>query len=67
MSSSAVTLGTNSNPQQYRGAITALDGTSVAATLRDSGGGAIRLIAQLQIDSASGSVAGTVSVSPSSQ
>ena len=65
MSSGAVTLGTNSNPAEYRGAITALEGTSVAATVRDSGGGAIRLIAQLQIDPASGSVAGTVSVSPS--
>jgi Ferric reductase like transmembrane component len=64
MTSSAVTLGSVSNPNQYRGTITALEGTSVAATLQGANGSAIRLIAQLQIDAAAGTAAGTVTVSP---
>lgn len=59
-----VTLGTASNPGEYTGRITALQGTDVAATLRDTAGTAISLLARLQIDSAGGAVAGTLTVSP---
>jgi sulfoxide reductase heme-binding subunit YedZ len=64
MSSSSVTLGSDASPTEYRGTITALEGTSVAANLQSAGGGAIRLVAQLQIDAAAGTAAGTATVSP---
>jgi len=64
MTSSGVTLGSKSNPEQYRGTITALQGTNVEAALRGASGSSITLTAQLQIDSESGIVAGTVTVSP---
>jgi len=64
MTSSTVTLGTNSNPTQYRGQVTGLEAAKVAAALRDANGSAIRLVAQLQIDSVSGSVTGAVTVGP---
>lgn len=64
MDSSAVTLGSASSPGQYRGTISALEGTSVAATLRGANGVTVRMVAQLQIDAAAGAAAGRVTVSP---
>jgi sulfoxide reductase heme-binding subunit YedZ len=66
MTSSEVTLGTNSNPAQYRGKVTGLEGANVAAVLRGAGAGAgaIQLLTRLEIGSGSGSVGGSVTVSP---
>jgi len=64
MTSSEVTLGTQSDPAQYRGQVTSLEGTNIAALLRDAGGNQLRLVAQLNIDPNSGAASGTVSVSP---
>jgi hypothetical protein len=64
MTSSRVTLGTNSNPEKYRGTITALQGTNVAAGLHGANGSTIRLVAQLQRNPAGGSTVGTVTVGP---
>lgn len=64
MSSSRVELGPASNPSQYRGQVTSLQGTSIAATVHVAGGASLQLVARLQIDSASGSVSGTVTASP---
>ena len=64
MSSSRVELGPASDPRRYRGQVTSLQGTSIAATVRDASGASLQLVAQLQIDSASGTVSGTVTASP---
>jgi Ferric reductase like transmembrane component len=64
MTSSRVTLGSASHSREYRGVITALQGTDLAAELRSSSGSVVRLLAQLQIDLASGTVSGTVQVAP---
>ncbi len=64
MTSSSVTLGSISDPGQYRGSVTALQGTDVAARLRGPGGSALRLTAQLQINAETGGVSGTVQVAP---
>lgn len=64
MTRSGLTLGSTANPAQYSGRVTALDGTDLAAQLRDSSGSAIKLAAQLQIDPSAGSVSGTVRVGP---
>ncbi len=60
MTSSDVTLGPSSNPGQYRGAVTSLEGTNVAAQVTDAGGHRLALTAQLQINPDSGAVTGTV-------
>ncbi len=60
MSSSRVALGPASAPGQYLGQVTSLQGTSIAATVHDASGASLRLLARLQIDSAGGSVSGTV-------
>ena len=64
MTSSRVTLGPASNPDLYRGRITALQGTDVEAVVSDASGTAITLAANLQIDPGSGSVTGAVSARP---
>jgi Ferric reductase like transmembrane component len=64
MSSGEMTLGTSSDPTQYRGPVTGLEGANVAATVRDARGDTLRVLAQLQIDLASGSASGTVSARP---
>jgi sulfoxide reductase heme-binding subunit YedZ len=61
MSSSQVTLGTPSNPSEYSGEVTSLQGTNVDAKVKDSSGHQLTLAAQLTIDSSSGAVSGTVS------
>lgn len=63
MTSSTVTLGTQSDPTQYSGHVTSLQGTNVDATVKDSSGKQLKLVAQLQIDSTSGTASGTVSAS----
>ena len=64
MSASSVTLGTGSNPMLYRGRITALEGTSIAARVRGQEG-SLALVAQLQIDPRSGAATGALSARPS--
>jgi hypothetical protein len=61
MTSSSVTLGPSDNPHLYRGAITALSGTNIAATVRDAAGHSYALVAQLQIDPSNQTASGTVS------
>jgi hypothetical protein len=61
MSSSRVTLGTHANPGMYAGQVTSLQGTNIGAQVHDGSGHTLRLAFQLQIDSANGSAAGTVS------
>ncbi len=63
MSSSSVTLGTSSNPGLYRGRLTGLEGTNVAARVKGSQG-ALSLVAQLQIDPRSGAVTGALAARP---
>jgi hypothetical protein len=60
MSSSRVTLGTGADPTLYRGRITGLEGTSIAARVK-SARGSLAFVAQLQIDPRSGAVTGAVS------
>ena len=64
MSSSTVTLGPASDPSQYRGTVSSLEGTNVQATVRDSSGHTLNVTAALQIDSGTGSASGTVQASP---
>ncbi|HEY2159939.1 MAG TPA: ferric reductase-like transmembrane domain-containing protein [Solirubrobacteraceae bacterium] len=64
MSSGEVTLGTSSNPTQYRGPVTGLQGSNVQARVRDSRGDSLQVLAQLQIDTASGQASGTVTATP---
>jgi methionine sulfoxide reductase heme-binding subunit len=63
MRASRVTLGSATSASLYRGRITGLEGTTVAARVR-SPRGALALVAQLQIDSRSGAVSGAVSAQP---
>jgi hypothetical protein len=64
MTSSNVTLGSSGRPPEYRGRVTDLRGTDIAARLRNSSGSVVRLVAQLQLGSGEGSVGGTVQVGP---
>jgi hypothetical protein len=64
MTSSSVTLGPKSAPSQYRGQVTSLNGTDIAARVGDGNGNQLTVAAHLQISAGSGSAAGTVSVSP---
>ena len=65
MTNSTVTLGGSGQPAEYSGRVTALQGTDVAARLRNSSGSVVELVAQLQLDPSGGSVSGTVHVAPS--
>ena len=62
MTSSEVLLGTSANSRAYRGAVTALQGTNIAARVRARSGQVLNLVAELQIDPGSGSASGTVTV-----
>ena len=64
MSSSEVLLGTSANSRAYRGVVTALQGTNIAARVSARSGQVLNLVAELQIDPGSGSAAGTVTVRP---
>lgn len=61
MSSSQVALGTASSPEQYRGQVTALNGTNIDAAVA-SGNTRLTVLAELQVDSGSGQASGTVTV-----
>jgi sulfoxide reductase heme-binding subunit YedZ len=63
MISSRVTLGPASNPDQYDGHVTALNGTSIAASVADGGAG-LSLVARLQVASGTGMAVGTLIASP---
>lgn len=63
MTSSEVTLGPSSDPATYRGQVTALQGTDVAAKVTNARGASLNVIARLSIDQANGTVSGNVSVS----
>jgi hypothetical protein len=63
MTSSSVTLGPRSDPSQYQGQVTSLNGTNITAQVSD-GGNHLTVLAQLQVNSDAGSASGTVSVSP---
>jgi hypothetical protein len=64
MTSSTVTLGTRSNPSQYRGAVTSLDGTNLIAELSESGAHPLTVAVQLQLSSDGRSASGTVTARP---
>jgi hypothetical protein len=66
MTTSRVTLGPASNPDQYVGQVTALVGTQIAASVSDGAGSSLSLVANLQIAPGPGAVSGTVHVSPGS-
>lgn len=66
VTSSDVTLGTSSAPTLYRGTVTGLQGTSIAASVQSNSGSGLALQAQLQIDPRGGAVSGTLSGQPAS-
>jgi hypothetical protein len=64
LTSSDVTLGTSSDPRQYRGTVTQLAGTNVTAEVSDGHGHQVKVIAALQINTDNGSASASVSVGP---
>jgi ferric reductase like protein len=64
MTSSDVTLGSQSNPGEYRGRVTSLQGTNIAAQVSDGSGHQLGVVAQLNIDPNTGAASGTVNVTP---
>lgn len=64
MTSSVVTLGPRSQPSQYYGVVTSLEGTNIAAQVRDASGRQLTLVLQLQINPDSGAASGTESATP---
>jgi hypothetical protein len=62
MTSSQVTLGTASDPTEYRGRVTGLDGTTIQAELRAPGNNAVTVVAQVQSDPGTGAASADVSV-----
>jgi hypothetical protein len=64
MTTSRVTLGSGANPDRYDGRVTALEGTNIAATVRDGAGSTLALVARLQIAPGPGTATGTVIVAP---
>lgn len=63
MTSSRVTLGPASNPDQYSGRVTALQGADITAAVAH-GGSSLNLLARLQISPGPGTATGVVSASP---
>jgi hypothetical protein len=64
MANSRVTLGSASNPDQYDGHVTALQGTDIGATVADNAGSALSLVVRLRIAPGPGTATGTVTVAP---
>ncbi len=64
MTSSGVSLGTSSDPRQYYGKVTGLQGTNIQATVRNGAGAGLSVLAQLQINPADGTAQGTVTAQP---
>jgi hypothetical protein len=63
MTSSEVTLGSQSHPNQYSGRVTSLNGTNIGAQVSDGQGHTLNLTAQLNIDPNTGQASGTVQAS----
>jgi hypothetical protein len=66
MTSSQASLGTAASPRLYQGRITALQGTTIEASLTNASGARLRVLAQLQLDPNGSAVTGSVTVSPRS-
>jgi sulfoxide reductase heme-binding subunit YedZ len=64
MSSSVVTLGTQSSPGRYRGQVTSLRGTNVSARVTDPAGHNVSLACRLTLDQSTGAVSATVDATP---
>jgi DMSO/TMAO reductase YedYZ heme-binding membrane subunit len=64
MTSSDVSLSSSTGSDVYRGHVTSLSGTNIAAKVANPGGHVLNIVAQLQIDPNSGGASGTVSVTP---
>jgi sulfoxide reductase heme-binding subunit YedZ len=64
MTSSSVSLGTASNPSEYRGAVTSLEGTDIQAHVHDGAGHSLVLTIRLQLSEESGAASGTVTAQP---
>ena len=64
MTGSSVTFGTSRLPRLYAGSITALQGTTIQAVVRNVSGHRLTIVAQLQLGQSSNAVAGSVTVSP---
>jgi Ferric reductase like transmembrane component len=62
MTASHVTLGPASDPSQYQGQVTSLEGSTIAAQVSDSAGSGLTLVARLQINPDAGTASGTVTV-----
>lgn len=58
MSDSQVSAGPASNPDRYSGRVTALSGATVQASLADSAGSAVTVVAELQAQGRGGTAAG---------
>ncbi len=64
MTASRVTLGPASNPDQYNGHVTGLQGSEIAATVSDGNGSTVALIARLEISLGPGTATGVVTAGP---
>jgi DMSO/TMAO reductase YedYZ heme-binding membrane subunit len=64
MTSSRVSAGPMSNPDQYHGRVTALDGTTVEAAVADSAGTRLQVLAQLNVAPGSDAVTGSLTTTP---
>jgi hypothetical protein len=64
MTSSTVTLGTSSDPGLYRGTVTSLEGTNIAASVRNPTGHTVHLALALQINPGTGTASGTLQARP---
>ena len=64
MDSSEVTMGSSSQPSEYRGEVVRLRGSAITANLQDQRGNTISVQVQLQIDDASNTFTGDVTAGP---
>lgn len=62
LTSSQVTLGPTSSPAEYEGQVTQLNGSTLVATVADTGGNQLTATVQLQINPSGQAVSGTVEV-----
>ena len=65
MQSSGVSFVPETTRSIYEGSVTALDGTAVAASVKDAAGDALDLALQLSLDTTTGAATGTVRAVPS--
>ncbi len=64
MSDSQVSAGPSSNPDRYSGRVTSLAGPTIQASVSDSSGAGVVVVAQLQTQGRDGSAAGVLSARP---